>query len=115
MCANICILFCRANSDLDSLAEIKLGPSGLCFFFILDINTAYSKSPSSASHENNCVKMEINRGKVYLLKVKNRGKFTTGKNVYHGVCNCTSFSEEQQKALKPRSQGKHGIFIIMGF
>lgn len=102
MCANICILFCRANSDLDSLArsldsqisEIKLGPFGLCFFFILDINAAYSKSPSSASHENNCVKMEINRGKVYLLKVKNRGKFTTGKNVYHGVCNCTSFSEE---------------------
>ena len=42
-----------------------------------------------------------------------RGKFTTGKNFYHGVCNRTSFSEEKQKALKPRSQGKYGIFIIM--
>lgn len=31
---------------------------------------------------------------VKFTEVKNRGKFTTGKNVYHGVCNCTSFSEE---------------------
>ena len=52
---------------------------------------------------------------VKFTRVKNRGKFTTGKNFYHGVCNRTSSSEEKQKALKPRSQGKYGIFIIMRF
>ena len=52
---------------------------------------------------------------VKFTRVKNRSKFTTGKNFYHRVCNRTPFSEEKQKALKPRSQGKYGIFIIMGF
>ena len=52
---------------------------------------------------------------VKFTRVKNRGKFTTGNNFYHGVCNRTSSSEEKQKALKPGSKGKYGIFIIMGF
>ena len=65
------MFFCRANSNLDSLAcsldseisEIQPGPSELCFFFFLfypkyqqffeNENSACSESPVSVSRENN--------------------------------------------------------------
>ena len=68
--------FVQARSLDSETSEIKLGPSGLCFllswistvFKTVFKNPACSKSPSSASQENNCVKTEINRGKVYPSK-----------------------------------------------
>ena len=59
------------------------------------------------------MKTEIKCGKVYPSKKPQQ--IYHRKELYHGVCNHTSFSEEKQKALKPISQGKYGIFIIMGF